>query len=75
MIGELLIHGIVFFVMVFLFATTYSFPNLNIGGKLGPAGGRGWSWGPERRSLCFLFFSPHARLGPQRIRRSLRSRA
>jgi hypothetical protein len=38
MIGELLIHGIVFFVMVFLFATTYSFPNLNIGGKLGP----GW---------------------------------
>jgi hypothetical protein len=35
MIGELIVHGVVFIVMAFLFYTSFSFPVLNIGGKLG----------------------------------------
>ena len=35
MIGEIIIHGIIFVLMMFLFFTSYSFPILNIGGNLG----------------------------------------
>jgi hypothetical protein len=35
MIGELVVHGVIFVAMVFLFYTSFSFPTLNIGGNLG----------------------------------------
>lgn len=38
MIRELVVHGILFGLMLFLYITTFSFQTVNIGGKLGP----GW---------------------------------
>jgi hypothetical protein len=35
MIGEVVIHAVFFVLMLFLFCTSFSFPVLNIGGKLG----------------------------------------
>jgi hypothetical protein len=41
MIEQIIVHGIVFTVMLFLYITSFSFPILNIGGKLGAA------WWPQ----------------------------
>ena len=41
MIEQIVVHGILFGVMLFLYITSFSFPVLNIGGKLGAA------WWPQ----------------------------
>lgn len=41
MLGELVAHGVIFLLMLFLYVTSMSFPILNIGGKLGAA------WWPQ----------------------------
>lgn len=41
MFGELIFHALLFVLMMFLFITSFSFPILNIGGKLGAA------WWPQ----------------------------
>ena len=41
MLEQIIVHGIIFLVMLFLYITSFSFPVLNIGGKLGAA------WWPQ----------------------------
>jgi hypothetical protein len=51
MIEQILVHGIVFAVMLFLYITAFSFPALNIGGNLGAA------WWPQLVLGCGMILT------------------
>jgi cytochrome b561 len=51
MIEQILVHGIVFVAMLFLYITAFSFPALNIGGNLGAA------WWPQLVLVCGMILT------------------